>query len=105
MLWEVLTIFFERRYGDDYGSPLACYATAMLEVSKQYEDGARKYADDNWRKGIPTHCYLDSAIRHYFKWLRNDKDEPHDRAFVWNILSLMWTMEHVPTVNDLPKLN
>ena len=30
--------------------------TAMLEVSKHYEDGAKKYDERNWEKGIQLHC-------------------------------------------------
>lgn len=76
--------------------------TAMLEVAKQYEDGARKYNDRNWEKGIPVHCFIDSGVRHYLKWCRGDKDEPHDRAFVWNLLGAMWTHTHRPELIDLP---
>ena len=74
-----------------------------LEVSKHFEDGAKKYGENNWQKGIPTHCYIDSAVRHYLKWLRGDKDEPHDRAFVWNLLCCIWTCEHKPELNDYRK--
>lgn len=76
--------------------------TSMLEVAKQYEDGANKYDERNWEKGIPLHCYVDSGIRHYLKNLRGDKDEPHDRAFVWNMLGLIWTHTNKPGLNDLP---
>lgn len=76
--------------------------TAILEVAKQYEDGARKYNDRNWEKGIPLHCFIDSAIRHYLKYKRGDDDEPHDRAFVWNLLGAMWTHTHRPELIDLP---
>ena len=72
----------------------------ILEVSKHFEDGAKKYGEYNWQKGIPTHCYIDSAVRHYLKHLRGDKDEPHDRAFVWNILCCIWTCIHKPELND-----
>lgn len=74
--------------------------TMILEVSKHFEEGAKKYGEHNWQKGIPTHCYIDSAVRHYLKYLRGDKDEPHDRAFVWNILCCIWTCKHKPEVND-----
>ena len=74
--------------------------TMLLEVSKHFEEGAKKYGEHNWQKGIPTHCYIDSAIRHYLKWLRGDNDEPHDRAFVWNILCCIWTCIHKPELND-----
>ena len=76
--------------------------TMLLEVSKHFEEGAKKYGEYNWQKGIPTHCYIDSAVRHYLKWLRGDKDEPHDRAFCWNILCCIWTCIHKPELNDLP---
>lgn len=79
--------------------------TAMLEVSKQYEDGAKKYDDRNWEKGIPVHCFIDSGVRHYLKYRRGDKDEPHDRAFIWNMLGAIWTHINKPELIDLPFAN
>ncbi len=76
--------------------------TMLLEVSIHMEEGAKKYGERNWEKGIPAHCYIDSAVRHYLKWRRGDKDERHDRAFCWNILCLLWTMRHRPECDDLP---
>lgn len=76
--------------------------TAMLEVSIHYEDGARKYAERNWEIGIPVHCFIDSAVRHYLKWRRGDTDEPHDRAVLWNLLGAWWTLDNHPELNDLP---
>lgn len=81
------------------------YYTLMLEVAKHFEEGCKKYGDNNWQKGIPTHCYIDSAVRHYLKYLRGDKDEPHDRAFCWNILCCIWTCIHKPELNDYRKEN
>ena len=77
--------------------------TMFLEVSIHFEEGAKKYGEYNWQKGIPTHCYIDSAVRHYLKWLRGDKDEPHDRAFVWNILCCIWTCLNKPELNEYAK--
>lgn len=77
--------------------------TMILEVAKHFEEGAKKYGDNNWRKGIPVRCYIDSAIRHYVKWLRGDQDEPHDRAFCWNIMCAMWTCINKPELNDYKK--
>ena len=76
--------------------------TLLLEVSKHYEEGAKKYSARNWEKGIPLHCYIDSAVRHYLKFLRGDDDERHDRAFVWNLLGALWTQLHKPELIDLP---
>lgn len=77
--------------------------TMLLEVAIHFEEGAKKYGERNWEKGIPTERYIDSAIRHYLKWLRGDKDEPHDRAFCWNLLCCIWTCNHKPELNSYAK--
>lgn len=69
-------------------------ADMLLEVAKHFEDGAKKYGENNWQKGIPSHCYIDSAVRHYLKYLRDDQDEPHSRAFVWNIMCCIWEADY-----------
>ena len=78
--------------------------TVIIEVSKHFEDGAAKYARNNWRLGLDASCYLDSGIRHYLKWKRGDSDEPHDRAFVWNMLCMVWTTRNRPECNDIAKI-
>ena len=78
---------------------------AIMEVSKHYEEGAKKYAERNWEKGISAHCYVDSGVRHLLKWADGWDDEPHDRAFLWNMLGLLWTVRHRPECNDLPYVN
>lgn len=76
--------------------------TALLEVSHQYEDGCQKYGERNWELGQPLHCYIDSAVRHYLKFLRGDTDEHHDRAVIWNLLGAIWTHDNRPEMIDLP---
>lgn len=77
--------------------------TMLLEVAKHFEEGAKKYGENNWQKGIPVRCYINSAIRHYLKWLRGDQDESHDRAFCWNIICAIWTVKNKPELNDYRK--
>lgn len=89
-----------------YGDALKIFPdkyTMLLEVSKHFEEGAKKYGDNNWRKGIPVHCYIDSAVRHYLKYRRGDKDEPHDRAFCWNLMCGIWTCLNKPELNEYKK--
>ena len=87
VLYMALSDFCIQHYG---GSK----ETMLLEVSKHYEAGCAKYGENNWQKGIPVNCYIDSAVRHYLKWLRGDKDEPHDRAFVWNLMCCIWEVDY-----------
>ena len=96
-LADAFSSFVQKHCGDKY--------TTILEVAKHYEEGAKKYAERNWQKGIPLHCYIDSAVRHYLKFLRGDVDEPHHRAFLWNILGAMWTTDNMPEMIDLPFIN
>ena len=78
--------------------------TMILEVSKHFAEGAEKYSENNWMKGIPLKSYLNSSVRHYLKWKRGDNDEPHDRAFCWNVICAIWTCKHKPELNDyVPK--
>ena len=86
-LYHTLEVFCSRAYG-------ASIPTMILEVSKHFEEGAKKYGENNWQKGLPPKCYIDSALRHYFKHLRGDQDEPHDRAFVWNLMCCIWEVDH-----------
>ena len=85
-LYEALDIF---RNSCDWAD-----STMLLEVAKHMEDGAKKYGERNWEKGLPVDCFIDSAVRHYLKWRRGDNDEPHDRAFCWNVMCCIWTIMH-----------
>lgn len=77
--------------------------TGFLEISVHFEEGAKKYGENNWQKGIPVHCYIDSAMRHFFKYMRGDGDERHDRAFCWNLICCIWTILHAPELDDFSK--
>ena len=72
---------------------------ALLELSKHFEQGAIKYGERNWEKGLPEYCYIDSALRHYLKWMDGQDDEPHDRAVLWNLMCLWWTHENITTAD------
>lgn len=75
-------------------------STMLLEVSIHFEEGAEKYGENNWQKGLPAKCYINSALRHLLKWFRGDDDERHDRAFVWNLMCCAWTCIHKPELNS-----
>lgn len=86
-LYRALTSFATLAFDDSL-------ETMVLEVSKHFEEGAKKYGENNWQKGLPVNCYLDSALRHYLKYRRGDKDEPHHRSFVWNLTCCIWEVDY-----------
>lgn len=90
-LYDCLRLF-RSAFGSTIISEGDC--TMFLEVAIHFEEGAKKYGEQNWQKGIEIWSYVDSAARHLLKWLRGDTDERHDRAFVWNIICCIWTVEH-----------
>lgn len=91
---------------NDTDSAICCNAltNAILEVSLHYKRGLEKYGERNWEKGIPLHSFMDSACRHYIKYLGGWKDERHDLAFIWNLWGCIYTQEHIKkdTLNDIP---
>ena len=86
-LYAALLKFATMAYG---GEP----ETMILQTAIHFEEGAKKYGENNWQKGLPVNCYLDSAIRHYLKYRRGDNDEPHHSAFCWNIMCCIWEVDY-----------
>ena len=74
----------------DLLSPLA-----LRRLAKHFENGAKKYGDHNWQKGIPCHVFIDSALRHLFKYVEGLQDEDHLAAAEWNIHCLIHTEEMI----------
>lgn len=71
-------------------------------VAVHYENGARKYKDRNWEKGMPLSWFIDSGLRHYFAYLSGDRSEDHMAAVAWNALGYMHIEEMIRR-GKLPK--
>lgn len=78
------------------------FAKAMMDLSVHYKNGALKYEERNWERGLPVHSFIDSSIRHLCKEMLGWDDEPHDLAVMWNLYGAIWTLQHHPHLNDLP---
>lgn len=65
----------------------------MRRLAQHYEEGAKKYADRNWEKGMPFSRYVDSAKRHLDKYVMGMTDEDHLAATAWNIFAIMHHQE------------
>ena len=76
---------------------------AITRLAKHFENGAVKYGDRNWEKGINISCYMDSALRHIFKYLDGMNDEDHLAAAAWNILCAIQTEIENPDMQNVPK--
>jgi hypothetical protein len=67
---------------------------ALEELAKVYAHGCKKYAEDNWTKGMDWRRCLGSLLRHAFAWARGEDLDPesklHHMAHVaWNALTLV----------------
>ena len=76
--------------------------SAILRLSKHYESGAKKYGRWNYTKGIPISSFLDSALRHIFKYLDGWDDEDHMSAAAFNILGAMEMEAKHKELIDIP---
>lgn len=86
---------FNRDMGEGKGRMDLLPWTAIREVSKHCEDGARKYGERNIDKGCPQWSLYSSAFRHLSKVIEPEPDDTEDklihlRAAAWNIL---WALE------------
>lgn len=74
----------------DEGCP-GVISVAYTRVAIHYQNGAKKYAANNWRKGQPISRYYDSASRHLWKIEQNAQDEDHHAALLWNLVAIIQT--------------
>jgi hypothetical protein len=76
---------------------------AIDRIAKHFENGAVKYGDRNWEKGINLSDFIDSALRHTFKYLDGWNDEDHLAAAAWNLLCAIQTEIERPQMQNIPK--
>jgi len=85
--------FEEFRY--DLVSPIG-----LREVARACSEGAQKYSDWNWEKGMPVNDLLNHAIAHVYQFLSGDRSEPHLGHAAWNLLAAIHSHELWPHLND-----
>ena len=76
--------------------------SALIKLSKQFEEANKKYPERNWEKGMPMHCLIDSALRHLFKYMDGQNDEDHLLSACWNVVCAVWMEEKHPDMQDIP---
>jgi len=66
---------------------------ATIRLARLFEAGAVKYGERNWERGIPINSFVDSGLRHLFKYMAGMNDEDHLVAAAWNIMCALETEE------------
>lgn len=80
--------------------PIEC----LKRLAEHYTKGAKKYDDNNWKKGIPTKRFIESTWRHWGQYLLGrvfpeDEayiEEDHLSAIVFNVFGIMFNEESNP---------
>ena len=70
-------------------SPVSDYTTLAHFYAQALHEGAVKYGERNWEKGIPESNLLNHAFYHLFQLVLGDESENHKSHLVWNVLTLI----------------
>lgn len=73
----------------------------LFRLAMHYTNGAKKYGENNWTKGIPASRSWESLERHVQDFKAGKTDEDHLAAIAWNAFAIMWYMDNMPEMNDL----
>jgi len=71
----------------------------LREVARACAEGASKYGDWNWEKGMPVHDLLNHVLAHIYQFLGGDRSEPHLGHAAWGILAAIHSHELWPELN------
>jgi hypothetical protein len=71
----------------------------LREVARACAEGAEKYGDWNWEKGMPVHDLLNHVLAHIYQFLGGDRSEPHLGHAAWGILAAIHSHELWPELN------
>jgi hypothetical protein len=62
----------------------------LYRLAMHYTNGAKKYGERNYEKGMPTSRIIASLMRHVEAFRLGDKSEDHLAAVAWNAFALMF---------------
>lgn len=65
----------------------------LRRVAETCHEGAEKYGDHNWEKGMQVSVMANHAIAHLYKYLSGDRSEDHLAHAAWNCLGAMHSEE------------
>ena len=72
----------------------------LAAVAAACAEGAKKYSDFNWERGMPATDLLNHAIRHLYLFLGGDRSEAHLGHAAWNVMGAIHSLEVWPELNE-----
>lgn len=73
----------------------------LFRLAMHYTNGAKKYDDHNWVKGMPISRCVDSLMRHIEAYRVGDTTEDHLAAIAWNAFAIMFFEDNRPELDDM----
>lgn len=74
---------------------------AERRLAATQAEGAHKYGDNNYRKGMPAHDLLNHAMAHINAYRAGNTSEDDLAHAVWNLCTLMFVEEKLPELMDI----
>jgi hypothetical protein len=72
----------------------------LAAVAAACAEGAERYGDFNWEKGMPANDLINHALRHIYLFLGGDRSEDHLGHAAWNVLGAIHSLEVWPALNE-----
>lgn len=72
----------------------------MEAIARAAAEGAEKYGDFNWERGMPAYAMINHALRHIYMFLSGDRSEDHLGHAGWNVISAIHSVEKWPELNE-----
>lgn len=71
----------------------------LRRLAQTCDEGARKYSDFNWERGMSVSEMLNHASAHVYAYLSGDRSEDHLAHAAWNLFGAMHSEELWPHLN------
>lgn len=71
----------------------------LKRVAMAYAEGAAKYSDFNWERGMDLTTILNHLLKHVYQYLAGDRSEDHLGHAAWNALAACHSEEMWPHLN------
>ena len=72
----------------------------LAAVAQACAEGAERYGDYNWERGMPARDMINHAIRHIYMFLSGDRCEDHLGHAAWNLMAAIHSLEVWPELNE-----